>query len=93
MPPTFSSFHHPVREVKRSERSVPAARSKAAYSSQTEPIRREQPIAPCDPITWGDACPDELAAIDAPWAVCAGRAVRFPSASTGIGESCGGSSF
>ena len=68
-------------------------RSKAAYSSQTEPIRREQPIAPCDSITWGDACPDELAAIDAPWGVRAGRAVRFPSASTGIGEGCGGSSF
>jgi len=67
-------------------------RSKAAYSSLTEPIRR---INQSPPVTdhLGDACPDELAAIDAPWGVRAGRAVRFPSASTGIGEGCGGSSF
>ena len=35
-------------------------------------------------------CLAGLAVIDAPWGVCAG-CVFFPSASTGIGEDCGGS--
>src|SRR5271166_5634208 len=50
-------------------------------------------FAPCDPITWGDARPAGLAAIDAPWGVRAGPVTCFPSASTRIGGGCGASHF
>src|SRR5208282_4201274 len=64
-------------------RSLPKP-SRFVGSNQLPPVTRSP---------GGDACPDGLAAIDAPWGVRAGHAARFPSASTGIGGGCGGSSF
>jgi hypothetical protein len=80
--PTFEALYHSHAVLGSTPRTTAQSgvtfQDRADSSGATmKPLWRRPPT--------GDACPVELAVIDAPWGVRAGAVPYFPSASTGIG--------